>query len=208
MEILSHEVHHYIFNIFSECDRKEAYSDRSNQDKILETAFVFFKNELMAYIIDGSSIGHVDVSKNLIYFDDSFEDKEEKVVEIAQRIKGNIYLSLEFLKNKFSDDIDLNSKIFLYPIMKSKNFNDLEKRVLEILPIGDLKKKYNLWDFYEFWCRFDYLEDQMKLFKNKLFNFQNIQLGENDFELINRYLDEHPLKVDDNREKFMKFLKN
>lgn len=122
-----HEFHHFIWNFLQR--RGDYLREVAESSPEQKEAFRWFRDEVVAYIVEGRGVGSVE-SEFLTYAKDS------KILKIATDARDFITVCIEFARQKGVDPQD-----FLYASMSSKNFAELKDTFTILTPLENVDQQ-------------------------------------------------------------------
>ncbi len=133
-----HEFHHFIWNFLERTDNylRKVLESSPEQAK----AFSYFRNEVAAYIIEGRRVGSIE-PEFLTYTDD------DEIVTIATDTRDFVTICIDVVQQ-----LGIDSQIFLYASMSSRNFAELKDAFTLLTPLENVDQQ-SVAALYTTWSR-------------------------------------------------------
>jgi hypothetical protein len=142
--IVRHESHHLAWNFL---ERERFVREPQESSPELSKAFGYFRNELAAYIISGTSLTEIEANR-MTYADD------DSIQKLATDTKNLAHACMKIARGK-----GINSESFIYPAMISRNFAELKTNLLKLTPVDKQMREDTVSLIYKTWDgRIDILE--------------------------------------------------
>lgn len=138
---IRHEFQHFIWNFLER--RGDFLRKVGEKTPELAKAFENFRDEVGAYIIEGSRLGNIEADL-LVYSSD------DEILTTATDARDLAVLCIEIARNK-----GVNSQTFLYGSMTSRNFAELKDKFTELVPIEGILDQASVASLYVAWVRND-----------------------------------------------------